>query len=108
MYYQKHIFICTNQRAENKACCANHDAAAACTYVKLKVKQLGLAGNAGVRVSSAGCLGRCELGPVAVIYPEGVWYHYNNTQDLETIINTHLIEGKVVKELQLPDIDENI
>ena len=67
-------------------------------YLKAKAKQLKLE---GVRVNIAGCLDRCELGPTMVIYPEGVWYSYRNTEDLDEILNTHVIEGGRVRRLML-------
>ncbi|WP_349595064.1 hypothetical protein [Thalassospira sp. NFXS8] len=69
--------------------------------MKVRVKELGLP---ETRVNTAGCLDRCELGPVMVIYPQGTWYHYENQDDIEEILQTHLIEGRVVERLQLqPD-----
>ncbi len=103
MYYQKHLLICTNQRPEGKACCANHHAAARCTEAKLRIKDYGLAGPGRIRVSSAGCLGRCDEGPVAVVYPEGVWYQYHDEQDIQAIVDRHLVGGEIVEELLLDE-----
>jgi len=61
-------------------------------------------GKRAVRINQAGCLDRCELGPVMVIYPEGVWYAYRTQADVDEIIQTHLIEGGRVERLMLnPD-----
>lgn len=107
MYYQKHLFLCVNQRPEGKACCANHDAAGACSYAKMQVKQLGLAGPGKIRVSNSGCMGRCEEGPVAVVYPEGHWYTYKDLADIDEIIEQDLINGKKVERLALPNQDKD-
>jgi (2Fe-2S) ferredoxin len=66
-------------------------------YAKQRVKDLKLK---KVRVNNAGCLNRCNLGPMLVIYPEGTWYRYESTQDIDEIIESHLIQGKVVERLQ--------
>ena len=79
-YYQHHIFFCLNQRDNGEACCAQHDAQAGFDHCKSRVKAAGLAGPGGVRVNKAGCLDRCAGGPVAVVYPEAVWYTYVDQQ----------------------------
>jgi (2Fe-2S) ferredoxin len=71
-------------------------------YAKERVKALGLSGPGQVRVNTAGCLDRCELGPVCVVYPEGVWYTFIDEVDLDEIIESHLINGKPVERLRLP------
>ena len=70
-------------------------------YAKNRVKELGLAGPGKIRVNKAGCLDRCNDGPVMVIYPEGVWYTFVDTEDVEEVIQSHLIQGRVVERLQL-------
>ncbi len=69
-------------------------------YLKARVKELGLE---GVRVNSAGCLDRCELGPVMVIYPEGIWYGVRAYEDLDEILREHLVGGRTVERLMLPE-----
>lgn len=103
MYYQKHVFVCTNQRPEGKASCGNHQATTACSYVKMQTKLQGLAGPDGIRVSQSGCLGRCDEGPVMVVYPEAHWYTYRDQADLDQIIEQDLIGGKSADDLRLPD-----
>lgn len=98
-YYQKHLFFCTNQRKPGKQCCQNAGAKDFCSYAKSKIKKLKLAGEGGIRVSFSGCLGRCEDGPVLVVYPEGVWYTYKNLADIDEIISEHIQQGRVVKRL---------
>jgi len=62
---------------------------------------LGLAGQGKVRVNRAGCLDRCEEGPVCVVYPEGIWYTFIDEEDLDEIIDSHIINGKLVNRLKI-------
>jgi len=62
---------------------------------------LGLSGPGKIRINKAGCLDRCADGPVAVIYPEGIWYTFIDTEDVEEIIQSHLMQGRPVERLQL-------
>jgi (2Fe-2S) ferredoxin len=101
-YYQRHVFFCLNQRSGGEACCADHQAQAAFDQCKSKVKALGLAGPGQVRVNKAGCLDRCAGGPVAVVYPEAVWYTFVDAQDIDEIVESHLRDGVVVERLRLP------
>ena len=102
-YYQRHVFFCCNQRDEGKACCNNHGAQKIRDYAKDRISSLGLSGPGKVRVNTAGCLDRCDEGPVIVIYPEEVWYTYVDREDVDEIIEEHLVHGRVVARLQLPD-----
>jgi (2Fe-2S) ferredoxin len=101
-YYKHHIFFCLNQRDHDQDCCANHDAQAAFDHCKAQVKAAGLAGVGGVRVNKAGCLDRCAGGPVAVVYPEGVWYTVMDSHDVDEIVSSHLKQGQVVERLLVP------
>ncbi|MDP3082078.1 MAG: (2Fe-2S) ferredoxin domain-containing protein [Rubrivivax sp.] len=104
-YYKHHIFFCINERRGGQACCVQHDAEGAMDHCKGLVKAAQLAGPGGVRVNRAGCLDRCAGGPVAVVYPEEVWYTYVDKQDIDEIVESHLKNGKVVERLRLaPDI----
>ena len=104
-YYRAHVFCCTNERPAGhpRGCCKDKDAEALRNYMKARAKALGLE---GVRINIAGCLDRCELGPTMVIYPEGVWYHYRSSEDIDEILQTHVIEGGRVARLQLQPDDE--
>ena len=101
-YFARHIFFCLNQRAPGEASCANHEAQAAFDHCKSRVKAAGLAGPGAVRVNKSGCLDRCAGGPVALVYPEAVWYTYVDLLDIDEIVDQHLAQGKVVERLQLP------
>ena len=101
-YYERHIFFCLNQRANGEACCADHGAQAAFDRCKSQVKALGLNGPGNVRVNKAGCMDRCQGGPIAVVYPEGTWYTYVDEKDIDEIVESHLRNGKVVERLLTP------
>jgi len=101
-YYDKHVFFCTNQRENGEACCGDHRAQRARDYMKNKVKELGLSGSHNrIRINSAGCLDRCDEGPVIVVYPEDTWYTYVDEKDLDEIIEEHLRNGRVVERLKI-------
>jgi (2Fe-2S) ferredoxin len=102
-YFKRHIFFCLNERKNGEACCAQQDAQAAFDHCKNRVKQLGLSGPGQVRVNKAGCLDRCSGGPVAVVYPEGVWYTYVDNADIEEIVESHLKNGQIVQRLVTPE-----
>jgi (2Fe-2S) ferredoxin len=70
--------------------------------MKARAKELGL--EPKIRINSAGCLERCELGPAMVIYPEGIWYTYQTKEDIDEILQTHVVGGGRVERLMLqPD-----
>lgn len=100
-YYRYHVFFCTNQRDDGTACCANHKSQGLRDYAKARIKALGLSGMGNVRVNTAGCLDRCDEGPIVVVYPEGVWYTYVDRDDIDEIIDEHLIRGRVVERLKI-------
>jgi (2Fe-2S) ferredoxin len=100
-YYQKHVFFCTNQREPGAACCGNHQAQEMRDYAKARIKKLRLDGPGKMRINSAGCLDRCDQGPVIVIYPEEVWYTYVDQSDIDEIIDEHLVHGRVVERLKI-------
>ena len=100
-YYKHHVFFCTNQREDGSACCADHNARAMRDYAKKCIKAHGLSGKGGIRVNMAGCLDRCSEGPVMVIYPEGTWYTYVDRDDIDEIIEQHLLAGQPVARLKL-------
>ena len=102
-YYERHVFFCINDRGpdSDRPSCNRCGAAEIRDYAKARVKKLGLAGAGGVRINQAGCLDRCEEGPVCVVYPEATWYTYVDEEDVDEIIESHLVAGKPVERLKL-------
>ena len=106
LYYRSHVFFCTNERPADHArgSCKVKGSEKLRNYMKARAKELGLD---DTRINSAGCLDRCELGPVVVIYPEGIWYHCQTVEEAEEIIKNHLLQGKIVDRLMLKPTDKN-
>jgi (2Fe-2S) ferredoxin len=102
-YYQHHIFCCLNERKAEENCCAHHGANALFEYAKSKIKSMGLTGAGKIRVNRAGCLDRCDEGPVWVIYPDETWYRVLDQDDVDEIIETHIQQGKKVERLWIKE-----
>ncbi len=107
LFYRKHVFCCVNERPAGhpRGCCKEKGSDKLRNYMKARAKELGLS---DVRINNSGCLDRCELGPTMVIYPEGVWYRYDNAADLDEILRVHLIEGGRVARLMLQPEDTGL
>ncbi len=100
-FYRYHVFFCCNQRKNGETCCEDAGAAGMREYAKQRCKSLGIHAPGGIRINKAGCMGRCEQGPVVVIYPQGIWYTYVDEADIDEIIDEQLLHGRVVERLRI-------
>jgi (2Fe-2S) ferredoxin len=98
-YYKHHVFFCINKRDPPEKCCADAGAADMQAYAKGRIKALGLNGKGSVRINKSGCLDRCEEGPCLVVYPDNVWYTYVDSEDIDEIIDRHIVKGEIVERL---------
>lgn len=99
-YFARHIFCCGNERPAGhpRGCCKERGGVELRNYMKARVKELQIE---DTRVNMAGCLDRCELGAVMVVYPDGVWYTFSTRDDIDEIVEKHLKGGQVVERLRL-------
>ena len=107
MRFEKHVFICMNQRApgEKKSCGEAHGLELVKMFKKL-IKDKGL--NAEIRAQKTGCLDACEFGPSLVVYPEGVFYGNVQFEDVEEIVNEHLVNNKPVERLVIDFVQKKV
>ena len=97
--FEKHIFICTNEResSDPRGCCHSKGSEEIREFFKEELKKRGLANK--IRANTAGCLDFCAKGPTVVIYPDAVWYQVPTIEDAREIIDSHLEKGKKVERL---------
>ncbi len=102
--FEKHIFICTNQRPEGhpRGCCNGSGEADLHRAFKAKLAERGIPGDR-VRANKSGCLEQCEVGPTVVVYPDAVWYGGVTPADVDEIIDSHILGGRPVERLIIPD-----
>jgi len=102
--FERHIFICTNQRpdAHPRGCCNPSGEAELHRVFKAKLAERGISGDK-VRANKSGCLEQCEVGPTVVVYPEAVWYGGVTPSDVDEIIDSHILGGRPVARLIIPD-----
>jgi (2Fe-2S) ferredoxin len=101
-HVKHHIFLCCDQTKPcgSTTCCSKDDGLAAWEFLKNRLNELNLTAECGILRSKANCLRICNRGPIAVIYPDNVWYHSCSPAVLEQIIQSHLINNTIVKEYQ--------
>lgn len=102
MSHKYHAFVCTQQRPAGhpRGCCSSKGAQPLMERLMARFSQ-GMLWEKGVSVAQASCLGFCGMGPVMVVYPEGVWYQPKNDQDIDDIVENHFGKGEVVERLRV-------
>ena len=102
--FRRHVFVCLNTRdaRDPRGCCAHRGADAIFKALRQGAAKANLV---DVRINGAGCLDHCSHGPSLVIYPEGAWYRVSTAEDANRILESHIINGRVVTDLLMENID---
>jgi len=95
------MFFCNNVKEGDEQYCSQFGAKDLYTYAKSRVRDIGLLGEGKFGVSESRCLGRCVHGPVVVVYPDNAWYQYIDQEDIDEIIDAHLLNGDTVDRLKI-------
>jgi len=101
--FEKHIFVCENKRPDghSRGCCCDKGSKEIRALFKRKIAELGL--KSKVRANAAGCLDACEFGVTVLVYPEEIWYGGVTLNDVEEIIQRHILNDRPVKRLMIKD-----
>ncbi|MHA8065158.1 (2Fe-2S) ferredoxin domain-containing protein [Aquirufa sp. ROCK2-A2] len=99
MHFEKHVFICSNDKDAPKKCCGSAHGMDLVNAFKAQWEASG--SNQKIRIQRAGCLDFCGKGPTMVVYPEGVFYGNVHLEDVKEITESHLVNGEIVSRLQI-------
>ena len=100
-FFERHVFFCTNKRPEGhpKGCCASKTSTVLRAYMKKNTKEL--VSDKKIRINASGCLDHCKFGPTLVVYPDNVWYSCKTEEEVDQVINEHLINDRIAENLQI-------
>lgn len=99
--FRHHVFVCTQEKPEGVPCCPAGGSGGILGVLERELIAQGL--DDEVQVSTCGCLGLCDDGPIVIVYPKGIWYRKVKSDDVDEIVSSHLRSGKVVRRLEWKD-----
>ena len=99
MKYEKHVFVCCNQKADGKKCCGEDTGEQYAQYLRTKLIEVGINPKQEIRVQESGCLGVCKNGQAIAVYPEGIFYGNVTEGHLDSIVNEHLLKDAIIEKL---------